>query len=170
MTREYNQAVKKALKADGVYLLTIIDSVEYGKVWRASMATLKETFPHVHLLASYTPPPAERPADPKEAEEWEERTKTWASNRQVYVIYAADKPLDLAALRGAVEAAAPKPPPALAALAGPATAAPHVPFHTRLVVPQLLAPHLAREPGVVLTDQYAPIDNLMAEVFRRRNQ
>ena len=33
---------------------------------------------------------------------------------------------------------------------------------------QLLAPFLEREPGLVLTDQYAPVDYLMAEVFRRR--
>ena len=41
-------------------------------------------------------------------------------------------------------------------------------FFTRLVPPKVLAPFLEREPGVLLTDQYAPVDYLMAEVFRRR--
>jgi spermidine synthase/MFS family permease len=175
MTREYNQAVKRALKPGGAYLLTIIDSVEYGKVWRASMATLRETFAHVHLLASTEPPPAARPGSPQDVEDWEAQLASWASNRQVYVIYASDKPLDLAALRRATEAASPPRPPvwpdARTAAVGPAAlTVPPVPFFTRLVSPQLLEPHLAREPGIILTDQYAPVDYLMAEVFRRRNQ
>ena len=29
---------------------------------------------------------------------------------------------------------------------------------------------LAKDAGVVLTDQYAPVDNLMAGVFRRRQE
>jgi spermidine synthase len=171
MTREYNDAVKRALKPDGVYLLTIIDSVEHGKVWRASMATLKLSFQHVHLLASSEPPPGERPADPKAAEEWDERVASWGAGRQVYVIYASDRPLDLAALRAATEAAViPQWPEARAAVVGAAATVPTVPFFTRLVSPAVLEPFLAREPGVILTDQYAPVDNLMAEVFRRRNQ
>jgi spermidine synthase len=174
MTREYNDAVKRALKPAGVYLLTIIDSVEHGKVWRASMATLKQTFAHVHLLASTDPPTADRPADAKAAEEWDGRVAAWAAGRQVYVIYASDWPLDLGVLRATTEAAAPRQlvwPDAKTAILGPAAATvPEVPFYTRLVQPAVLEPFLTREPGVILTDQYAPIDNLMAEVFRRRYQ
>ncbi|HEX4607955.1 MAG TPA: fused MFS/spermidine synthase, partial [Urbifossiella sp.] len=175
MTKEYNDAVKRALKPDGVFLLTIIDSVEYGKVWRASIVTLRQTFSHVHLLASSAPPPAERPAGAKEAEEWDSRVANWATSRQVYVIYASDKPLDLDALKRATDGAGPPPPPVWpdvrTAVLGPAAVIfPPVPFYTRLVPPTLLEPFLTREPGVILTDQYAPIDNLMAEVFRRRNQ
>ncbi|MBN9520952.1 fused MFS/spermidine synthase [bacterium] len=171
MTKEYNDAVKKALKPNGTFLLTIIDSVEHGKVWRASMATLKQSFAHVHLLASSDPPPLERPADPKAAEDWEARVAAWASGRQVYVIYASDTPLDLAALKAATDTqVTPTWNEPRAAALGAAATAPVVPFFTKLVDPRLLEPFLAKEPGVILTDQFAPIDNLMAEVFRRRNQ
>lgn len=174
MTKEYNDAVKRVLKPGGAYLLTIIDSVEHGKVWRASMATLKQSFAHVHLLASSEPPAAERPADEK-PEDWAARTAAWASGRQVYVIYASDTPLDLGVLRAATDAATgPRPlvwPDVKTAALGPAAATvPELAFYTRLVPPAVLEPFLAKEPGVILTDQYAPIDNLMAEVFRRRNQ
>ncbi|MFO0799974.1 MAG: fused MFS/spermidine synthase [Gemmataceae bacterium] len=175
MTKEYNDAVKRALKPDGAFLLTIIDSVEHGKVWRAAMATLEKTFKHVHLLASSEPPAAERPADPKAAAEYDERFAYWSAGRQVYVIYASDKPLDLAGLKAATEAVVPRPPAVwptakTAALGPAAMTVPEVPFWTKLVAPAVLEPFLAKEPGVILTDQYAPIDNLMAEVFRRRNQ
>jgi len=173
MTKEYNDAVKRALKPDGAYLLTIIDSVEYGKVWRASMATLRLSFQHVHLLASSEPPAAVRPSDEKGAADYDERLGLWATGRQVYVIYASDKPLDLAALRVATEAMVPRRPAywpeARTAVLGPAAMTlPEVPFWTRLVPPEVLMPFLEKEPGVILTDQYAPIDYLMAEVFRRR--
>ena len=175
MTKEYNDAVKKALKPNGAFLLTIIDSVEHGKVWRASMATLRLSFKHVHLLASSEPPAAERPTDPKAAAEYDERVAYWAAGRQVYVIYASDKELNLGELRRATEAMVSRRPAywpeAKVAVLGPAAmTVPEVPFWTRLVAPQVLEPFLAKEPGVILTDQYAPIDNLMAEVFRRRNQ
>jgi hypothetical protein len=175
MTKEYNDAVKRVLRPNGAYLLTIIDSVEHGKVWRAAMATLRLSFPHVHLLASSEPPAAERPTDPKASAEYDERLAYWSAGRQVYVIYASDKPLDLGQLRAATEAMVSRRPAVwpdvkTAALGAAAWTQPEVPFFTRLVPPQVLEPYLAKEPGVILTDQYAPIDNLMAEVFRRRNQ
>jgi len=38
-------------------------------------------------------------------------------------------------------------------------------------VPQdKLQPYLDAPPRIILTDQYAPVDNLMAEVFRYRNR
>ena len=39
---------------------------------------------------------------------------------------------------------------------------------TVLVPPERLKKFTDREPGVLLTDQYCPVDNLMAEVFRKR--
>lgn len=134
VTKEYNEAVKAALKDDGVYLLTIIDEIHHGKLWRATMATLRESFPHVAMVWPYG------------------YTETEA--RQVYVIYASRKPLDVEELRKKWEQA-------------PGTR-PAVGFHTNLVPDTRLEPFLRQEPGIVLTDQYAPVDNLMAEVFRRR--
>jgi hypothetical protein len=42
--------------------------------------------------------------------------------------------------------------------------------HTVLVPPGRLKPFTDREPGVILTDQFCPVDNLMAEVFRNRER
>src|SRR5207244_4069600 len=76
-------------KPDGVYLLTVIDSIGYGKLWKAAMATLRQTFGHVALLTFYQFP--DKVAEPG-------RWHDYAENRQVYVIYAADHPLDPAAM------------------------------------------------------------------------
>ena len=126
-----------------------------GKLWRASMATLRESFKHVALLTSNRymveePPPG---ATPNEVGNWEYWKLYWPVSRQVYVIFASDQPLDLERLRRQTE----KPPVG-------------VRFHTVLVKSFWLDPYLKTDPGIILTDQYAPIDNLMADVFRRRNK
>jgi hypothetical protein len=43
-------------------------------------------------------------------------------------------------------------------------------FYTHVVPQDRLSPHLQLDPGVLLTDQYAPVDNLMAELFRYRDR
>jgi spermidine synthase/MFS family permease len=156
LTREYNDAVKAALKPDGVYLLTIIDEIEHGKLWRASMATLRETFPHVMLLSSAEVPVLSPNQTEEENEQAEIDMKRMAEFRQVYVIYASARPLDVKDLHEKNVRVA--------------NAKKILSFHTHLVQDRLLDPFLQREPGVILTDQYAPVDNLMAEVFRRRNK
>lgn len=168
LTKEYNDSVKRTLRPDGVYLLTVIDSIEYGKLWRAAMATLRQTFPHVTLIASGRIP-ADRPpanATEKERDEWKEESERWAQSRQVYVIYAADRPLDEGKLREAVDRAAKV--NGQAAVGGAAGAMAATSHYTHAVPDRRLTPFLEREPGVVLTDQFAPVDNLMADVFRRR--
>jgi spermidine synthase/MFS family permease len=177
MTKEYNDAVKKALKPGGVYLLTVIDSVGYGKLWKAAVHTLEQTYPaeNIALLV------------PEDLD---------LSQRQVYVIYASDKPLDLPALQAAVvnqlrAAVRPEstlaPATRIAGLAGVGVpsggllhgvaigaAAPAIadawapPFYTRRVPQDAIQPYLDAQPQIVLTDQYAPVDNLMADVFRYR--
>ncbi len=178
MTKEYNDAVKKSLKPGGVYLLTIIDSVAYGKLWKAAMATLRESFPagNVVLLTAEAP----EPAGTDDGAKWDER-------RRVLVIYASDKPFGLDDLHDAVVAQAPlegRLKLATASLAvGVAPPAPEAVdelpprlgiarhqfvAHTIVVPAARLKPYTDREPGIVLTDQFCPIDNLMAEVFRQR--
>jgi spermidine synthase len=209
MTKEYNDAVKAALKPNGVYLLTIIDSVSYGKLWKAALATLEKTFKHVVLLRA--PEYGEGP--------------TWFENRHVLVIYASDRPFSLNAIRDAVQQQVPaldvqdrQAPLAVGPVevpgAGPGFVArlglaeraltPFPPaVRTAQVSPELLKwftdpaaplpPEMSeliaareeyyrkegipyqepewfsnREPGVVLTDQFCPVDNLMTEVFRKR--
>ncbi len=128
LTREFDRAVKKALAPDGVYLLTVIDYLEDGRLWRSAVQTLRKEFAYVELVS----PHADYEPD----------------IQQVYVIYAADRPLDLDAL---------------------AKHGPVKPFTHRLPAGETER-LLAKDPGVVLTDQYAPVDNLMAEVFRRRRE
>lgn len=169
MTKEYNDAVRAALKPGGAYLLTIIDTVSYGKLWKAAMATLARTFPaeNVVLVSSREVPEAGTGTGAH-----------WDGTRQVLVIYASDRPFDAAALRRAVAAQTarePDPPPAgFLALAGGLGAvpppAPEVYLFANAVPAARLKPFTDREPGVVLTDQFCPIDNLMAEVFRKRNE
>jgi hypothetical protein len=43
-------------------------------------------------------------------------------------------------------------------------------FYTHILPDEFLEPFLRQEPGLILTDQFAPVDNLMADVFRRRNR
>jgi predicted membrane-bound spermidine synthase len=75
LTKEFNDGVKKVLTPDGVYLVTVIDMLEDGLLWKAVVHTLRETYKHVEILT---------PQD-----EFDPR---W---RQVYCIYASDTPLDL---------------------------------------------------------------------------
>ncbi|MBX9580117.1 MAG: fused MFS/spermidine synthase [Gemmataceae bacterium] len=170
LTKEFNDAVKTALKPDGVYLLTVIDSLEDGRLWKAAMATLRQTFPHVVLLGPVPPPAADEPAGddlgPKVA--WAQETRRFRRDRAVWVIYASDRPFDLGAVRDAT-ARAHKYYPAAAAAGGAAVAETVTPEgYTHPIPPARLEPFLKGDPGVILTDQYAPVDNLMADVFRKR--
>ncbi|MBA4066044.1 MAG: hypothetical protein C0501_20460 [Isosphaera sp.] len=169
MTKEYNDAVQAALKPGGVYLLTVIDAVGYGKLWKAAVHTLRRTYPADHVVV-LTPGSLD------------------LSRRQVLVICASEKPFDrgalYAAVRGQVRPPAPDPRDAAAAGWAASAAAPggaahllaaaagdrEVPFRTALVPPERLRPYLDAGPEIVLTDQFAPVDNLMADVFRYRYQ
>ena len=173
LTKEYNDAVKRALKPDGVYLLTIIDGIEDGKLWRAAMRTLRETFPagNVHLIASWS----------------FDQSGNWAKARSVYVIYASEKPLDLDAVRAVAKqqfhggGIALTPTAArqrdelqgafasVMSFAPVAATPPAPPFYSYRVPQEWLEPFLEKDPGVILTDQFAPVDNLMAEVYRYRH-
>jgi spermidine synthase/MFS family permease len=176
LTKEFDEAVKASLKPGGVYLLTVIDSIDYGKLWRAAMLTLQQSFSNVALLS----------ADGVDV-----------NQRQVYVIYASERPLDLDALKSAVReqvegnwvkqvvqpfgvanlaalaAAGVQSPGSLASAITSARFAPEPaetawPFLTHRVPQTKLQPYLDAPPRIILTDQYAPVDNLMADVFRYR--
>ncbi|HEY2911643.1 MAG TPA: fused MFS/spermidine synthase [Gemmataceae bacterium] len=157
LTKEYNDAVKAALKSDGVYLLTIIDEIDAGKIWRASMATLRQSFAHVALLATGEVPGAQPPAGAaaEEIKEWEGELYGLTNRRHVFVIYASDRPLNAQDLleKNVKVANLGKTP---------------LPFYTHVIDDAILRPFLDKEPGLILTDQFAPVDNLMADVFKRR--
>ena len=87
MTKEFNDSVKKTLTANGVYLVTVIDLIDTGKLWKAAAHTLQQSFPYVEMVF---------PADFFDDDHPER------SNRSVIVLYASDTPLDGAKLREAV--------------------------------------------------------------------
>lgn len=130
LTTEFNAAVKRTLTPDGVYLLTVIDVLDRGRLWPAAVRTLRETYPHVELLVT---DPAHDPG-----------------TQQVMVIYASAVPLDLEKLKVAT------------ILTGTAATFTHRPPAGKVDA------LLAGRPPLVLTDQFAPVDNLMAPVFRQR--
>jgi spermidine synthase len=146
LTKECNDAVKRVLAPGGVYLVTVIDDPQCGKLWTAAVHTLRRTFAHVELLTS--------------TDDWPPAGQT------VLVLYACDRPLDLEALRSATR----KPPAAAqAAVAGMGAAAQPAWFTHRPPAADVER-LLAAEPPLVLTDQFAPVDNLMAGVFRERKE
>jgi spermidine synthase len=124
MTREYNDLIRRSLRDDGVYLLTVIDSLTEGPFLRAAVRTLQQSFAEVHVLA---------PTD-----DWENR------ERCVYV---------LAAFNSADQAS---------------RTLDEITQANVFVLPaQRLAAILSRDGrgGVVLTDDYAPVDTLMTRVY-----
>jgi len=156
LTRECNEAVKKTLKKDGVYLVTVIDLVPDGKLWKAAFHTLKESFKHVHLtmpegdVETAREVAAKRLGRPVVADD----DVTIADaihgmDRAVVVLYASDSPLDLSALDRTVRART------------------DTASDTFVLSDALTQELLAREKPLILTDQFCPVDNLMATVFRR---
>jgi predicted membrane-bound spermidine synthase len=166
LTKEYNDAVKSLLTPDGAYLLTLIDPLGTGKLWRAAAHTMRETFPNVYLLA---------PVD----------TGFDRVGRQVYILYGSTRPLELKPASDSEEADGlhARMPEEVRKLVesvhmargmmigGPALQD-IVPW-TRVLEPHDFDQVLNAADGkvyakMILTDQYAPVDNLMSEVFRNR--
>lgn len=134
MTKEYNDAVKAILAPDGAFLLTLIDRLPDGKLWRAAFHTMRETFQYVTLLG---PKQIVGPDGSVEAD------------RGVYVIYGSDRPLDIESL--------------------PPTILSEGIIRFTHQVDREPMEKLLNDPAhkkLILTDQYCPVDNLMAEVFR----
>jgi len=137
MTKQYNDAVKKALADDGIYLLTIIDSFSEGRLLPAAVETMRKTFPHVYLLV-------DNPESKDEDDLWN------SQSRGVYVIAGTPRELKLDELK------------AMLAKQGVND------MMTSMLSPQRLDEWLKERKPVVLTDDFAPVDNMMAETFRKR--
>ncbi len=162
LTKECNDAVKRTLAADGVYLVTVIDLVAEGKLWKAAFHTLSKSFKHVYFtipasdLRNFRQTAAaqrmatERLGRPAGEDEVTLDDAVRALDRNVIVLYASDTPLDEDALDRVVRDRSGDP------------------SDTFVLSAELTAELLAREEALVLTDQYAPVDNLMAPVFLKR--
>jgi len=131
MTREYKEHIRKLLKPDGIYLLTIIDDVPGGIFLRSAIATLRKVYPEVKLLREARDP---------------------SKGRRVYVVAAAMQPLDITELDGIVKAQG-----------GEGT-------HTAALTDAEMAEYLNAGPALVLTDAYAPVDNLLGQLFWERQK
>ncbi len=164
LTRECNDAVKRTLAADGVYLVTVIDLVTDGKLWKAAFHTLRQSFKHVYftlpagdvkwarLSADARAIAAKRLGYEADIDSVTDADAVYAMSRHVVVLYASDTPLDTAALGKLVKSRT------------------GVAADTYVLPDALVAELLAREKELVLTDQYCPVDNLMATVFLRSDR
>jgi len=165
MTREYNNAVKELLTPDGAYMLTLIDSLRHGQLYRAAVHTMRETFKYVYLLS-----PGSFLNEKNEVYE----------ERHVFIIYGADQPLSLEAVQSAFDehehAGLSTKANAVAAVA------PMVPYLVREMSPwwrdlrvvvlddKTFKELMSKGKKIILTDQYCPVDNLMSDVFREREK
>jgi spermidine synthase/MFS family permease len=129
LTRECNEAVKRALTPDGVYLVTVIDVLQDGRLWKAVVRTLRESFAHVEVL---TP-----------------TGEYYPQVRGVYSLYASAVPFDQARFEAKLTAAG-------------------QPRCSTYVVARTEIDRMLSNAPTVLTDQFAPVDNMMSGVFRTR--
>jgi predicted membrane-bound spermidine synthase len=140
MTFEFNERVKSTLRPDGHYLVSVIDQPSVGQLLFAAMTTLKKSFRHVVVL---TP---NRPWKPDE--------------RGVFVIDASDHFLsksdhDETVLR-----------PRVAGFGGLMASLPT--SFSNVIPDDELARLSSSQTPILLTDQYAPVDWLLTEVYRQR--
>jgi len=75
VTREFNESISQILSEDGVYLVNLIDYFDSGLFLGSVVATIQQTFPHVHVATE-----ADSPKDV----------------RNTYVVVASRRPFDLA--------------------------------------------------------------------------
>jgi hypothetical protein len=132
-TEGFNEALRRIMHPDGVYLINIIDVYRegYGRFLGAYVGTILRTFPFVYVFSG----------DPEGT----------SQDRDTFVVVAAGRRLDLAELGqrpGDLE-----PQGTLFAWSEDGDAGGEM-----TIV-------LERGRGVVLTDDYAPVDNLLAPVF-----
>ncbi|MCB0224086.1 MAG: fused MFS/spermidine synthase [Anaerolineae bacterium] len=117
-TLEFNQLIATHLKADGIYMVNIIDGKQ-GDFLRAYVNTLQQTFSHVYVAATVG--------------------ELGSVSRQTYVVLAAQSSLD--------------------------TVIDADPLAQTFVPETDVAAYLQASPSILLTDDYVPVDNLLAPVF-----
>jgi spermidine synthase/Flp pilus assembly protein TadD len=127
VTKEFNDKIARILADDGVYLVNLIDMYDSGLFLGAVVNTLKETFPHVHVITSDVSLP---------------------TLRDTFVVAAAKHRLD---------------PEAVFYEHG---------RHLKLwhLNESDIAELKEKSGGVILTDDYAPVENLLAPVVRQSAQ
>ncbi|MFO0935628.1 MAG: fused MFS/spermidine synthase [Gemmataceae bacterium] len=146
LTKEFNDRVKTVLTPEGVYLVSIIDQPAYSSLVPVVISTLHQSFKHVEILNPI---------------------REWNFIKQyVFVIYASDVPFDLERMkeREGRQVRDPR-----VAAGGGLFAVSHSWSVLNLPDAPTLKGLMTTTTPMILTDQYCPIDWLMAEVFRHRN-
>ena len=155
MTKEYNDLIRTALRPDGVYLLTVIESLTDGPFLRAAVRTMQQSFGEVLVLST----------------EADFQNKL----RDVYIIagygapstdpaagtvHAAELPIQVRDDTGSGSGHGSRSGPVTLAQLVAQTRAHSVPLE---VMQQILAQDGPR--GIILTDHYAPVDRLMSRIY-----
>ena len=129
-TREFDQAVKRLLKDDGLYLALVIDKLRGGHFMPAYTATVLQVWPAVQVLSD---------------------TEPWQSSApSTYVVLAGNQAVD---------------PGRWVGVHGQGPGGQIV---THVMPGQLMHDWLDAAQAPVLTDDYAPVDNLIAPIFAER--
>lgn len=139
-TKEFNEKIKNHLTSDGLYAVNIIDEYDKGSFLPSYIHTLSQTFSFVYLV----------PLDV----EWQKK----ASNRNTFVVIAGDKEIDLKRWKLASKEL-------LEIEVYSISDTRDVEY---LVYKESLQEAMLGKKTILLTDDYVPVDNMLAKVFRNK--
>ncbi len=136
-TSEFDHLVKSHLTPNGWYALNVIDEPSSGRFVSSTVKTLQQSFAHVYLLPGRS--------------QWQQ------SPRSTFVILASDQALDLKQWSTSV-----LPVPIGEFAAGHSTDNPEL---IHVAPPDELEQYMSDKKGIILTDNYVPVDRMLAPVF-----
>ncbi|MAG37701.1 MAG: hypothetical protein CL878_15810 [Dehalococcoidia bacterium] len=142
-TREFGQQLRHLLTADGIYLANVIDRVYTGHFLRSYLRTMQSLFPHVYLLGRHDA--IETLAG------WAQGTRvpTFPSDRDTFVVAASRRPIDFTQFRSH------------------RTGSSVITTHATNATDQLR--WQTGGPRVLLTDDYTPVEMLLARMLTGGN-
>ncbi len=126
-TLEFNRMVRALLSEDGVYAINVVDKMHSGRFLRSVVHTLRQTFPHVHVLRSDS--------------QWD------SDHRYTFVVTASLEPVRAERIAEANRA-----------LGRDASATQFMPM-------QEFTRWLNDERKVALTDDFVPVDGMLAPLY-----
>jgi predicted membrane-bound spermidine synthase len=141
-TREFAAGLRRALGPDGLYFANVIDVYQGGRFLRSFMATLRTEFAAVQLVVDLGTYDLIRPSD--RAANAGTSGDPARDRRRTFVVVAGQRPIDFSRLDAVSHGSA------------------------FLVDPAEVDRYLADRRVVVLTDDHAPVDELVAPLFLSR--
>jgi len=145
-TLEYTRMINELLTPRGAYLINLIDIFNTGQFLGAVVNTFQKVFPDVYVFNTAGADPRAGDAATTRPGAVEQDTG-WGSRRDTFVVVGSKTPLDLSNL-GLVDQSA------------------GVTYAIRPISEQRLRELAERSGGLVLTDDYAPVQHLLADVVR----